>query len=215
MYEVKINLKGCNNINKLRKFINVHNIKLVLFGEYHGFLNQVGVQKKIIKNVKPDFLIYELLEDDKILNNKDAKRFLDQPDNKNFSVVSTYGQLKPIVRLARSFNLSVIGCDIKNMGVTWNWRKKKFSKEEAKKITNKRELQQVKVINEYTSKGLVFGLLGDYHLRKNSLVLSKLKGKKAIIVKPVFKWDKRFNHPKNFKSSEISYIVKIFNSSTS
>ena len=151
-----------------------------------------------------------MIEEHKILNDKDAEFFLSELDTKDFSFISKYGQLKPMIKLARSFNLPIIGCDIKNMGCKdKNWRARKFSTEEGKKITNKRELQQAKIINQYTSKGLVFGLIGAYHLRKNSLVLSKLRGKNVIIVKPLFKWKEKFNNQKKFNSSEISYIVKV------
>jgi hypothetical protein len=209
MYKIKVKIRGCKNIDSLEEFIRIHNIKLVLFGEYHGFFNQIQVQRKIIQNIHPNFFLYELLEEDKILNDKDAKKFLSKSYAKDFSFVSTYGELKPIIRLARSFDLPIIGCDIKNMYCkNKDWRKKKFSHEEAKMIINKRELQQAKIINQYTAKGLVFALLGDYHLRKNSLVFSKLKEKKAIIVKPLFEWEERFNDPKKFNNSEISYIIK-------
>ena len=207
MYKVKI--RGCKDIEGLGKFIKTNNIKLVLFGEYHGFLNQIQLQRKIIEGIKPDFFLYEMLEEDKILNNKETKKFLSKPDAKDFSFISNYGQLKPIIRLARSFDLPVIGCDIKNMCCKdEDWRKKKVSYKEAGRITNKRELQQSKIVNQYTSKGLVFGLLGAYHLRKNGLVLSKLKNKKAVIIKPTFKWEERFSHPKKFNNSEISYIIE-------
>lgn len=209
MYKIKVEIKGCKNIDALRELIRANNIKLVLFGEYHGFIKQIHVQRKIIQSVRPDFFLYEMLEEDKILNIKDAKKFLSKSDSKDFSVISTYGQLKPIVRLARSFDLSIIGCDIKNMGVNKDWRKKKFSHEEAKRITNNRELRQAKIINQYSSKGLVFALLGKYHLRKNSLVLSKLKVKRVVIIKPSFKWEERLNYLKKFKDTEISYIVEL------
>ena len=150
-----------------------------------------------------------MLEEDKILNDKEAKKFLSKLDDEDFSSISTYGQLKPMIRLARSFDLPIIGCDIKNMGVNKGWRKKKFSREEAKRITNKRELRQAKIINKYISKGLVLGLLGAYHLRKNSAVLSKLRVKKFIIIKPLFKWKEKFNYPERFKNSEISYVIKL------
>jgi len=210
MYKIKVEIRGCKNIDNLGEFIKSNKIKLILFGEYHGFLSQIQVLRKIIQSAQPSFFLYEMLEEGKILNEKDTKKFLDKSDSINFSFISTYGDLKPIIKLARNFNLPIIGCDIKNMGCKdKDWRKKKFSNEEEKKITDKRELRQVKIINRYTSKGLVFGLLGDYHLRKNSLVLSKLRDKKAVIVKPLFKWKERFNHPGGFNDSEISYIIKM------
>lgn len=209
MYNIELRIKGCKSISELGEFIRNNHIKLVLFGEYHGFVKQIQVQRKILRKVLPNFFLYELFEENKILSNKDAKKFLNKLNNEEFSFVSTYGQLKPIIRLARSFNLPIIGCDVKNMAVNKNWRENKFSKKEAAGITRKRELRQAKVINEYTSKGLVFALLGDYHLRKNSLVLSKLETK-AIIVRPSFKWGDRFNYVKKFKDSETSYFVKLY-----
>jgi len=83
MYKIKVKIKGCKNIDSLKEVIRVHNIKLVLFGEYHGFINQIQVQRKIIQNVQPDFFLYEMLEKDRILNDKDAKKFLSKPDNKD------------------------------------------------------------------------------------------------------------------------------------
>lgn len=209
MYEIKLKIRGCKNFGDLGKFIKSNNIKLVLFGEYHGFVNQIQVQRKVIRSVLPDFFLYEMLEENKIMNNKDAKKFLSEPNKKDFSVVSTYGQLKPIIRLAMNFDLPIIGCDIKNMGVDKDWRKKKFSREEENKIIKKRELQQIKVINKYISKGLVFVVLGDYHLRENSLILSKLKNKKTIVIRSLFNWSERFNDLGKFKTSEISYIIEM------
>jgi len=209
MYKIKVKIRGCKNIDSLGELIRSHNIKLVLFGEYHGFLNQILVQRKIIQSVRPDFFLYEMLEEYKVLNEKDAKKFLSKPDSKDFSFISTYGELKPMIRLARNLNLPIIGCDIKNMGVDKDWREKKFSNKEANRITQKREFRQAKIINKYVSKGLVFALLGDYHLRNNGLVLSKLKEKKVIIVRPLFKWNERFNNPRKFKNYEISYVIKM------
>jgi len=208
MYNIKLKIRGCKRIGDLGKFIKANNIKLVLFGEYHGFVNQDKVQSKIINAVKPDFFLYELLEEDKIFNDKEAGSFLKRPNRDSFSVVSTYGDLKPIVRLARNFNLPIIGCDIKNMGVRLNWKKKKFSNEEKIKITKRREYRQFSVLNKYSSRGLVFGLFGVSHLRRRGLILSKLKGK-GIVINPLFKWNERFNNSKRFKDSEISYVVKL------
>ena len=127
MYEIKVKIRELKDINKLGDFMRSHNIKLILFGEYHGFINQIQIQRKIIKNVKPNFFLYEMLEEKKILNDETAKKFLDKPNNKDFSVISTYGQLKPIIKLARSFDLPLIGCDIKNMFCKdKDWMKKKL-----------------------------------------------------------------------------------------
>ncbi len=209
MYKIQVGIKGVKSINDLRKFIKDHRIITVLFGEYHGFINQIEVQKRVIRAVKPDFFLYEMLERRNILNDKKAKEFLSKPDDKDFSVVSKYGQLKPIVKVARSFGLPIIGCDLKNMGVNKDWRNKKYSNEETNKITKKRELQQAKIINQYSSKGLVFALLGNHHIRKNSALWSKLNEKEVIVIMPGFKWEKRLENKNKFKDSEISYIMKV------
>jgi len=211
MYKIKFKIQGCNNINNLKDFIRKNDIKLILFGEYHGFFKQIQVQNKILKEVAPDFFLYEMLENKTILDNKETNIFLNKPNNNDFSFISKYGDLKQIVRLSSKFNLPLIGCDIKNMGVkSKDWRKSKFSFRDAEELTKKRELQQAKVINNFSSKSLVFVLLGDYHLRRNSLVLSKLKVKKAIIIRPSFKWKDELNNAKNIKEKDISYIVKLY-----
>ncbi len=210
MYTIKVKIRGCKNINSLREFIRSHNIKLILFAETHGDLNELPIQRKIIQNTKPDFFLYEMLEEEEILSGKEAKQFINEPDNKDFSFISTYGQLKPTIKLARSFDLPIIGCDIKNMCCKdKNWINEKFPKGHWKKVTKKRELRQIKVINKYISKGLVFASLGAYHLRKDNLVLSKLRSKKVIVVKPLFngKEGDRISL-KKLKNSEISYIIK-------
>jgi|SRR3989344_1583552 len=216
MYRLNIKIKELHNLRELTNFIRNQKIKLVLFGEYHGFVNQIDVQKAIIKKVKPYFFLYEMLEEKKILNDREANKFLSTPDKDDFSVVSNYSQLKPIIRLCRRFGLPIIGCDIKNMCIkNKNWSKMShkeriatFSDEEAEIITRKRELRQAKVINEYTSKDLTFVLLGNYHLRKNSGLWRKLKQKKVIVIRPEFKWKEKFNDKNKFKDSEVSYNIK-------
>ena len=172
MYKIEVKIKGCKNFEELADFIRSKNIRLILFAETHGFLNEIPIQKKIIQSANPDFFLYEMLEESKILNIEDAQRFLSKPDNKDFSVISTYKELKPTIRLAKSFNLPIIGCDIKNMcQKDKSWLKKKFSREEVKALIKKRELRQSKIINQYTSKGMVFASLGAYHLRRGSITI--------------------------------------------
>ncbi len=217
MYKINVKIKGCKNIDDLGDFIRTNNIKVVLFGEYHGFLGQDKLQRKIIQVTRPDFFLYEMLEESKIMNNKQARIFLNKPNNQDFSFICTYGYLKPMIRLARAFSLQIIGCDIKNMCIkNKNWSKishkeriATFSDKEAEIITRKRELRQVKIINKYSSKGLVFVILGTYHLRRNSVVLSHLKDKKAIIIRPSFDWRERFNDRKKFKDSDVSYNLRM------
>ena len=50
-----------------------------------------------------------MLEESKILNDQDSTRFLGRPDKDDFSFISAYGDLKPTIRLARSFDLTIAG----------------------------------------------------------------------------------------------------------
>ena len=210
MYKIEVKIKGCKNFEELADFIRSKNIRLILFAETHGFLNEIPIQKKIIQSANPDFFLYEMLEESKILNIEDAQRFLSKPDNKDFSVISTYKELKPTIRLAKSFNLPIIGCDIKNMcQKDKSWLKKKFSREEAKALIKKRELRQSKIINQYTSKGMVFASLGAYHLRRGSITISSLKEKNFIMVSPSFKGKEVFLIRANQKELADSYSVKL------
>ena len=90
MDNIKLKIKEYKSLNKLKELIKDNNITLVLFGEYHGFSIQISILKEIIKITKPDFFLYEMLEEKKILNNKDAKHFLNKLDNKDFSFISTF-----------------------------------------------------------------------------------------------------------------------------
>jgi hypothetical protein len=210
MYKIKMNVKGCKDITELKDFIRRNNINLILFAETHGYLKEILVQREVIKHVKPDFYLYEMLEESKISNDKDAKKLLDKSDREEFSFISTYGDLKPTIKLARSFNLPIVGCDIKNMCVkTKNWINEKYSKNYWNTITKKRETGQAKVINRYVKRGLVFASLGAYHLRKDSIVLKGLKQRKFIIVHPLFEGKEKFLIPRDQKRSNVSFGIKL------
>lgn len=209
MYEIKMNTLGCKDLRDLGNYILRNNIRLVLFGEFHGFFGQLQVQRTILKAVKPDFFLYEMLEEDKLLNSNQSKAFLNKPNNEDFSFISNYIDLKPIVRLAHTLNLPIIGCDIKNMFCTSKgWVNQKFSREEELHIMISRENRQAKIINNYTPKGIVFAILGDYHVRRTSHLLSKLREEQAIVIRPGFKWKMRFAKKDGFKKSEVFYVVR-------
>ena len=210
MYKIDLKINGCKNVKELADFVRANRIRLILFAETHGFLNETPIQKKIIQSTNPDFFLYEMLEERKLLNNKETKIFLSKPNNENFSVISTYGELKPTIELANRFNLPIIGCDIKDMcQKDKNWLKKKFSREEARTLIKKRELRQSNVINQYTSNGLVFASLGAYHLRKGSITISNLREKNFIIVSPSFRGKEAFLIRANQKELADSYVVKL------
>jgi len=109
MYPIKLKIANCNNLDKFGDYLHANSIKLVLFAETHGLLNENPIQEKLIREIKPNFFLYEMLEESKICSDKSAKIFFDKPNNKNFSIISTYGELKPTLRIARKFKLPLIG----------------------------------------------------------------------------------------------------------
>lgn len=212
MYKIVSNIKGCKDIRDLRKFIAENEIMLVLFAETHGYLKEVPVQEKIISLINPDYFLYEMLEEKKILSSKQAKSFLNQPAKKTFSFISKYGELKPTIKMARNFNLPIIGCDIKNMCVrSSDWLSKGFSKKEAEHIRKTREIKQSKIINQYSKKGLVFASLGAYHLRRGSTTTNGLKEKKFILVYPVINDKPAFVTKSDPKNPKVKYKLKLVN----
>ena len=52
------------NIKKLRKQIRKNNIKLILFAEVHGLIDETYIQEKILREIKSDVFLYELLEEE-------------------------------------------------------------------------------------------------------------------------------------------------------
>src|SRR3989344_2367522 len=96
MIEADFKIDGVKSFDDLKK-LTQKGVRLFLFGEAHGFLNELEIQKKIINSIKPKYYLYELLEEEKIFNSEDFDRFLSQPDDTDFSVISSYKELKPAV----------------------------------------------------------------------------------------------------------------------
>ncbi len=212
MYPIKIELDKIKNLEELKDFIDSKKIKLILFGETHSLLNELPIQEEIIKNITFGFYLYELLEEEKIIDKNKAEEFLKKPDSEKFSIISTFGELKPIIKLASKFNISVIGCDIKNMLrkdrsflEKTNLTQKEMENEE--KIMEQRERKQFEVVNEYLSKSdePLFVSIGLYHIRKNSYLIKNLK-ENFLICYPLTKGNKLWE-TEDFDPDEISYVI--------
>lgn len=210
MYRIEVKVPGCKSLEQVSDFIRDNRIKLVLFAETHGYLAELPVQRRVIRTIRPDFFLYEMLEESKITSQRDAQRFLGRSDSADFSFISTYGDLKPTVRLARESGLPLIGCDIRNMCCTSkNWINEKFPKSHWDKVTKARETRQSKIINEYTKRGVVFASLGAYHLRKNSITLENLKENRFVLVHPFFNGKPRFLIPRDQSKFNVSFGIKL------
>ena len=205
--KIDISKKTLNQIIKKEK------IRLILFGETHGFISDETKHiEYLIKTFKPDIILYELLETKKLSTISSKNNFLKNLDNKKFSIISKQGDLKNIIKLDKKYNLTIEGCDLKNMGrrktIIFNKKltKKEMIKEE--KIIDKREKYHIKFIKKAMSKhNLCFVILGAYHLRKNSPLLKSLNN--SIIVYPTYKGKIEFK-PDEIKSQDkIIYVAKI------
>ncbi len=213
--QIKINIKNVLSIKELKYFIINRSIKAIIFGETHGFFNDLAVQEFLIEKLNPDYYLYEMLEDKKIISNKEFDYFLSREDKSDFSVISRFGEIKPAINMAKKYNMKIIGCDIKNMGR----RNKKFL--ERKKLTSeeekfeevllkKREKNQAKIIKNLIKKSnsLIFVSIGAYHLRKESEIWNDLKEKNILVCYPAFRGKQQFGPQKGMKKEDISYVIQ-------
>ena len=137
--------------DRLKQILSGEDINLIIFGETHGFLEDGIIQKKVIEIFKPNLFVYEMLEESKLKTSDEQDLFLNEPDSKEFSVISTYGELKPTIRIARKYNIPIIGNDIKNMCRDNKdfLKRTELTKEEIaleEKIISKRELKQASIL---------------------------------------------------------------------
>ena len=153
----------------------IKNCKVVFFAETHGLIEEVSTQKEIIEMIHPRLFLYELLEECEAI---DYDTFLSKPNEEQFSIISTYGDLKKTIKLAKEYNVKIKGCDIKNMCRKNKdfLKKTEFDKEE-KDIMQKREEHQNREIKKALkeSNTPIFVSLGYFHLRKESPTLQGLK----------------------------------------
>ena len=114
MINIIIKIEKMAKLEDLKKITNLEGM-IFLFGETHRFINDLAVQKDILKEINAEYYLYEMLEETKLLTNKEKDIFLKKSDDKDFSIISKYGELKPIIALSKELNLKLIGCDIKDM----------------------------------------------------------------------------------------------------
>lgn len=208
------------NINfmpvQIKRFVEDDNIRLVLFGDTHGFCDDIRVQTGILKQIRPDFYLHELIENRKYVSEILLKKALLHGKSEMFSIVSNFGELFPIFDLCLRYRVPLIGMDLRNMGrenmgVIF---KDKLTKNEAIKenqLQEKREHHQATVINKYVikAKAFVFAVTGAYHLRKRSHLLKNIKAKKYIVICPAFKGKAVFGPKNKMRQKDIHYDLKV------
>src|SRR3989344_1864651 len=197
---------------ELSDFI-VKGFRLFLFGETHGFVNDSEVQEKLLAHIKPNIFIYELLEDKKITTINKFNEYLSKPDSEQFSVISTFGEIKPTISLAKKYCKSMVGCDIKNMCRKDNSFLNETNLSNKKeifesKLLKKREIHQAKIINKTLNKekGIIFVSIGAYHLRRESHLFNTIKDK-FVICYPTINGIQKFEPQKGMEEGDIEFII--------
>jgi hypothetical protein len=199
-------------IEKLKEILREKKINLIIFGETHGFLDDDKIQKGIIKYFKPTIFLYEMLEETKLLTTDKQKEFLKESNEKDFSVISTFGELKKTINLATKYNLPIVGNDIKNMCRENKdfLKKTELSEEEIKKeeeILFKREKMQCDTILSYLKNNKrVLVTTGAFHLRPNSPLINLKED--YLYVYPSYEGEQLFEPPKDFDITKAVFEVK-------
>ena len=197
---------------KLKQILKEKDINLIIFGETHGFLEDNKYQEEIINLFKPNIFLYEMLEETSLKTKEQIDSFLLNEDSRDFSVISTFGELKNTIKLAKKHNLPIEGIDIKNM-----LRKDKsfltaieLSDEEIKieeEILKKREEKQNQKILSHLKEGeRIFVSVGAYHLRDESPLVN-IKSN-YLIIYPIYNGEQIFEPPTDFKKENVSFEVK-------
>ena len=200
-----------NFIEDLRRYLKRESINAVIFGETHGFLDDSLILRKILNNFTPEIIVYEMLEETKLLTKEEKERFLREPDEKDFSVISNYGELKKIVGLANEFDIPIVGNDIKNMGrenkdflkiTSMTPEQEKFEEILLEKRENRQSAELKKLLDE----GKIFlATTGAFHLRTDS-PLFKIKGHYLVIF-PIYGGVQLFEPPENFDVKKVSFKI--------
>jgi len=212
IYKLNIKINECKTLEDIKNFMKLNEVKIIFFAETHGILDELIIQDKIISKLKPVCYLYELLEEEKIISKRDFVKFLEKDDSERFSVISSFGELKPTVKLAKKHHIPLIGCDTTNM-----LRKNKdflneINSDEEKKIMFDRERKQIDVIKKSLSKYIppIFVSIGAFHLRKDSLIFKEIKSN-YIIIRPLVDNMELENLEENFNiknAKEITYIIE-------
>lgn len=194
----------------MNKNIKFCNFSFILFAETHGYLNDFKIIKRIIKQQKPNYVLYELAEDKKFLTPKEFENILKQSQ---LSEMTDLKDVKQVLRACYRYHIPVIGIDFKNFAIKdpKTVREKNDNKseptekemEEFMEVLTKREQHQIKLIKEYQKKGKILAITGAFHLRENSPFWKELSG---LIVYPTYKNKVAFEP--NTKKKRITYKTK-------
>ena len=159
----------------------------IFIGSTHSFVDDFLKQEEIIELVKPKFVLNEELENLKLDTEDKFKEILEK---KFISDMTSFDEVKKIIKLCFEKKINLIGIDFHNFGFDKNLQKKiknqeeltKGEEERLNKLVEEREKHHLSKILEYKSKTKrpIIIILGCWHLRKDSLLRKRLKNYKII-----------------------------------
>jgi pheromone shutdown protein TraB len=125
---------------------------IIIYGENHNSQKEIRKINNQIRLRKPDFILHELLYEDKVLNKKQA---LSRLANCKEGSLCDPRLNKDLYQLSFDLNIPMIGIDLEitddNLSL-----KDKFKL---------RETHMIEMINKYHKKGNIIVVVGDTHLR--------------------------------------------------
>lgn len=124
---------------------------IIIYGENHNNRKEINKINKQLLLQKPDFILHELLYEDRVLNKKQA---LNRLNNCKEGSLCDPRLNKDLYQLAFDSEIPIIGIDLE---VDNNL----FLKDKFKL----RETHMIKMINKYYKKGNIIVVVGDTHLR--------------------------------------------------
>ncbi|MDI6738526.1 MAG: hypothetical protein QME12_08525 [Nanoarchaeota archaeon] len=167
---------------------NASSFFIIFIGDTHGYMDDFRMQKQVIEKVNPDYVLYEQMNNKKLVTKAE---FMAMLKNKSVSTLTEVDEVRPLLKICIKNNLPLIGIDFKNFGISWAGRFKhkldnqqsftKKEKEELKRIYKIREKQQLRMIRQYAKKGKIVVITGAHHLRKNSPLIKGISHFMAIL----------------------------------
>lgn len=214
MYTWDISLRGCKTLEDVRGFMQLHRVKIIFFAETHGILDELEIQDILLGVLKPTCYLYELLEEEKAITDSDFVAFSKKNGSERFSVISSFGELKPTIALAHKHRLPIIGCDIRNMCRKDKDFLKEINVEKEERIMLERERRQSKVIQESLNQygDPIFVSVGAFHLRKDSFIFKEIKSP-SIIVSPLIDGKELSDLGEDFnieRAQNVVYTLKFY-----
>lgn len=204
----RFSIPAVSSLSELASYAKKANIKVIIFGETHGFIDDLAFIDIILTTLKPSNILYELLENISI--GKNYTSIIDKKPSEHFSLISSYGDLQAIVSLAKKHALPISGCDLPSLGRTEPIPLELTPEIELfeKELLASREAHHKKVVLS-THPWPVFVIVGSYHLRDNAPLRSIPN---ALFFLPFARGEIQFGQTGNLEKNEI--IIEVISTSS-